>query len=90
MKKSLIATLIAVPMLSLAPLASAAEPAPTEPMLLSATEMDSVTAGFFEYNAGIFQVNISPVTVVQVNVLNFGDVANIADIISGNLGGIGQ
>jgi len=90
MKKSLIATLIAVPLLSLAPLASAADPAPHEPVLLSAAEMDSVTAGVFNYSAGIFQFNVSPVTVVQVNALNFGNAVNIADIISGNLGGIGQ
>jgi predicted outer membrane protein len=90
MKKSLIATLIALPMLSIAPLASAAESSADEPMLLSAAEMDGVTAGAYSYNAGIFQINISPVTVVQVNVLNFGAVSNIADIISGNLAGIGQ
>lgn len=89
MNKSLMATLIAAPLLSLSSLAFAAEPASSEPMMLSAAEMDGVTAGQL-FDAGLFQINISPVTVVQISALNFGGGNNLADIISGNLGGIGQ
>lgn len=89
MKKSLMTTLVAAPLLSLSSLAFAADPAPAEPMLLTASEMDGVTAAGPSY-AGLFQWNISPVTVVQISVLNFGGGNNLADIISGNLGGIFQ
>ncbi len=89
MKKSLITTLIAAPLLSLSSLAFAAEPVSVEPMLLTASEMDSVTAGAW-FNASIFQINISPVIVTQISVLNFGGGNLLANIISGNLGGILQ
>ncbi|MGE5621731.1 MAG: hypothetical protein ACM3WS_01035 [Bacillota bacterium] len=46
MKKSLVTSLIALPLLTLSSMAFAAtEVTPNEPMLLSAHEMDSVTAG---------------------------------------------
>lgn len=88
MKKSMVSTLIAVPLLSLSSLAFAADPIPAEPMLLTASEMDTVTAAGPYSFANIFQWNISPVTVVQLNVLSNG--LNIADITSGNFGGILQ
>jgi hypothetical protein len=87
MKKSLITTLVAAPLLSLSSMAFAAGPAEAGPVLLSATQMDGVTAGAFSA-ARLFQLNISPVTVVQVSALNFGGGMNIADILSGNLGSI--
>jgi hypothetical protein len=89
MKKSLITTLVAVPLLSLSSMAFAVEPAAAEPVLLSASQMDGVTAGAFS-TADLFQLNISPVTVVQISALNFGGGNNIADIVSGNLGHILQ
>jgi len=89
MKKSLITTLVAAPLLSLSSMAFAVEPAASEPVLLSASQMDGVTAGAFSV-ARLFQLNISPVTVVQINALNFGGAVNIADILSGNLGHILQ
>lgn len=82
MKKSLITTLVAAPLLSLSAMAFAAEPASAEPMLLSASEMDGVTAGAL---IDFGQINISPITVIQLNVLSFGT-ANIADLTSGNIG----
>lgn len=90
MKKSTLATLIAAPLLSLSSMAFAAEPAQAEPMLLSAAEMDSVTAAWGGSFADLLQINVSPVTVVQINALTFGDAINIAEIVSGNFGGISQ
>ena len=52
MKKSLMATLVAASMLS--PLAFA-----SEPVELSTAQMDSVTAGYYDYN-----INVAPVTQV--------------------------
>jgi hypothetical protein len=88
MKKSLITTLVAAPLLTLSSMAFAAEPAAAEPVMLSAAQMDGVTAG--GDLASLFQFNISPVTVVQISALNFGGGNNIADIVSGNLGHILQ
>jgi len=88
MKKSLITTLVAAPLLTLSSMAFAAEPAAAEPVMLSAAQMDSVTAGADLSN--LFQFNISPVTVVQISALNFGGVTNIADILSGNFGRVLQ
>jgi hypothetical protein len=95
MKKSLITTLVAVPLLSLSSMAFAAEP-----VLLTAAEMDGVTAGTYswvENFAFVNQINVSPVTVVQVSVLNAnvgggGDGAgnNTALISSGNFAWISQ
>ena len=89
MKKSLITTLVAASLLSLSSMAFAVEPAAPEPVLLSASQMDGVTAGAFSV-ARLFQLNISPVTVVQINALNFGSAINVADILSGNLGNVLQ
>jgi hypothetical protein len=83
MKKSLITTLVAVPVLSLSSVAFAAEP-----MLLSSVQMDGVTAGQYD-TASIFQLNVSPVTLAQLNVLTVGG-GNMADINSGNVGVISQ
>lgn len=84
MKKSMITTLVAVPLLSLSSLAFAAEPVSAEPLLLSAAQLDNVTAGADIINLG--QWNISPVTAIQLNVLNFGSATNVANILSGNIG----
>lgn len=77
MKKSLITTLVAVPVLSLSSMAFAAEP-----MQLSSAQMDGVTAGFFDF-AAIGQFNASPVTVAQLNILTLGS-GNYAKVDSGN------
>ena len=96
MKKSLVSTLIAAPLLTLSSLAFAQEAAPSEPlsyeepMLLSMVEMDDVTAGRRgnfsrpNWSGGLTQINISPVIIVQVAVLNFGDVTQFASVVSGN------
>lgn len=93
MKKSLIA-LIAAPLLSLSSMAFAAEPVATEPMQLSAVEMDGVTAGVFNFAdiARLTQINVSPVTVVQISVLNGGAASgnNTAAIFSGNWAALHQ
>jgi hypothetical protein len=84
MKKSLITTLVAAPLLSLSTLAFADAPAAAEPVLLTAVEMDGVTAGFFSFKyAQINQWNASPVTVAQANVLTLGG-GNAAFVSSGN------
>lgn len=88
MKKSVISTLVAGSLLSLSSMTFAAEPVQAEPMLLTASEMDTVTAAGPGNFANLFQWNISPVTVVQINVLSNG--LNIAEIVSGNFGGIFQ
>jgi hypothetical protein len=80
MKKSLITTLVAVPLLSLSSMTFAAEP-----VLLTAAEMDGVTAGthgyVFEY-AEVNQFNYSSIGVFQ------GSVANLN--IGGGGGGAGN
>lgn len=82
MKKSLIATLVAAPLLSLSSMSFAAEP-----VELSATQMDGITAGFFNFAdiAAVFQSNQSPVTLVQANQGTLGSSRNVALIISGNI-----
>jgi len=85
MKKSLITTLIAAPLLSLSSMAFAAEPVP-----LSAAEMDGVTAGFFSFKyAEVNQWNASPVIIGQANVLTVGG-GNFAKVVSGNTAVIKQ
>jgi len=81
-KKSLITTLIAAPILSLSSMAFAAQPA--EPVALTSAQMDSVTAGAYDDYAAIGQINISPVTIVQINALNYGYAKNYAEVYSGN------
>ena len=90
MKKSLIATLVAAPLLSLSSMAFAATPVVSEPVLLTAVQMDSVTAGFFSFKfAQINQANASPVTGLQLNLLNIGG-GNASTVVSGNTGVIVQ
>jgi len=85
MKKSLITTLIAAPLLSLSSMAFA-----SEPVQLSAAEMDGVTAGFFSFKyAEVNQWNASPVIIGQANVLTFGG-GNVAKVVSGNTAVIHQ
>lgn len=94
MKKSLITTLVAGPLLSLSSMVFA-----SEPVLLSATEMDDVTAGTYWAEiykfALVSQINVSPVTVVQVSAGNItlsgtGSGNNTAFITSGNFADIRQ
>jgi len=85
MKKSLIATLIAAPVLSLSSMAFAAEP-----VLLNAEQMDTVTAGFFDDYAFVGQFNASPVTTAQLNIGNYGYAKNYAYVESGNFSYIEQ
>jgi hypothetical protein len=97
MKKSLVTALIAVPLLAFSSMASAVEASPQEPVLLSASQMDGVTAGtasrnfgpwgafsFFSKNAIVSQINISPVIIVQIGNNNY------ASVISGNFSTIFQ
>src|SRR4051794_13041684 len=82
MKKMLVTGLLAVPLLALSSIASAAGAAVVEqePMLLSASEMDGVTAGRFfndrdwgrsfsfssaSRRAEVVQINITPVVIFQ-------------------------
>lgn len=85
MKKSLIATLVSASLLSLSPMASAAEPVTSEPMQLSAAQMDGVTAGLLDFNlAFLNQIIVAPVVAVSV----FGNAVGISNPI--NLGRIFQ
>ena len=78
MKKSLITTLVAVPLLSLSSMAFAAEP-----VLLTASEMDGVTAGVFSFKfAEINQANVSPVLTVQISAVSVN--GNSSHVDSGN------
>jgi hypothetical protein len=64
MKKTLIASLVAVPLLSLSSMTFAAEP-----VLLTEAQMDAVTAGDYDtFHAYVWQYNNSSVTNVQANV----------------------
>jgi hypothetical protein len=88
MKSSMITTLIAAPLLSLSSMVSAMEPASAEPVLLSAIEMDGVTAGTESVNyARTFQYNRSRTTVVQVSAGNIALGGNGGD---GGNGGTGE
>jgi hypothetical protein len=92
MKKSLITTLVAVPVLSLSSMAFAAEPASSGPVMLSTAQMDVVTAGYRD-RAYVFQYNASPITATQVSVLNIGggdNGNNTAFISSGNFSYVRQ
>jgi hypothetical protein len=97
MKKSFAACLIAVPLLALSSIVSAAELDVQSPMLLNADQMDGVTAGRYFFNpdswqsfftmfkhAQITQINASPVTIVQI-----GN-NNTAIVYSGNFATITQ
>jgi hypothetical protein len=75
MKKSFVAALIAMPLLSLSSMAFAAGPASNGPIQLSATQMDGVTAGtrsawyaptFVYQPVQINQVNAPSITILQV------------------------
>ncbi|HJV83277.1 hypothetical protein [Noviherbaspirillum sp.] len=91
MKKTLVTTLVATPLLALSSMAFATEPATAEPMLLSAAEMDGVTAGHtyvFKF-AEVNQANTSPVTALQLNLLSLG-AENHAFVASGNNAYISQ
>jgi hypothetical protein len=78
MKKSLLATVVAVPLLSVSAMSFA-----SEPVALSSAEMDNVTAGFKLSVIGAIQFNASPVTVVQGNILTIGS-GNSSSVQSGN------
>lgn len=84
MKKSLIATLVAAPVLSLSSMAFAAEP-----VSLTDTQMDVITAGFFDDYAVVVQYNASPVNVIQANVFT-NKSKNEAYVTSGNFSYISQ
>src|SRR5687768_7448613 len=97
MKKSFVASLIAVPLMAFASMAFASEHEASSPMLLSVEQMDSMTAGRYFFNpnvwqslftaykrAEIFQINVSPVTIVQIGSYN------TAIVYSGNFATITQ
>lgn len=91
MQKSLITTLVAVPLLSLSSMVFAAEPA-SSAVTLTAAQMDVVTAGYRD-RAYVFQYNASPITATQVSVLNIGggdNGNNTAFITSGNFSYVRQ
>lgn len=100
MKKSLATGLIALTLTSLSSMAFAAKADAQEPMLLSAQQMDDVTAGSrnqavwseaslarlfmaFSKQAAISQVNITPITIIQI-----GNNNTAAIVFSGNFGSI--
>ncbi len=78
MKKTLLTSLVAVPLLSLSAMSFA-----SEPVALSSAEMDGVTAGAKWSLIGALQINASPVTVVQINALTIGG-GNTSYVQSGN------
>ncbi len=95
MKKTLVTSLIAAPLLTLSSLAFAAEPQTGGPMLLTEGQMDQVTAGHITFDpsfwlafsykhAEVAQINVSPVTIVQIGS------SNTAVVYSGNFSVINQ
>ncbi len=78
MQKSLLTSLVAVPLLSVSAMSFA-----SEPVALSSAEMDHVTAGLKVSLIGAIQFNASPVTVVQGNILTLGS-GNSSSVQSGN------
>lgn len=92
MKKSLISTLVATSLLSLSSMALAAEPATAAPVLLTASQMDVVTAGYYTPSfdiekASVEQANIlSPVLIHQDSWKG----KNTAVVFSGNFSFLNQ
>ncbi len=100
MHKAFLAVLLATPLLTLSAFSHAAEPATpaTEVVQLSEHQMDNVTAGWRHYSprnyrasyeatikqAYVYQVNNSPVSIVQI-----GN-GNTAIVYSGNFSSIFQ
>ena len=84
MKKSLLTAFVAVPLLSMSAMSFA-----SEPVSLSSAQMDTISAGTNSYTLKFssiraIQINaLSPVTVVQANVLNLGG-TNSSGVQSGN------
>jgi hypothetical protein len=104
MKKQLAAGLIAVSLSTMSSIASAAETDPQEPMLLTAAQMDDVTAGRYGaagryYNPGYWRpvlsfFNFKQAAVTQINIspvviIQIGN-NNYASVVSGNFASIFQ
>jgi len=58
----------------------ATTPTQDEPVVLSSAQMDEVTAGLY-LNLGFLQLNVAPVVITQIRVLNFGIDVNWTDTI---------
>lgn len=87
MKKALFASLVAAPVLAFSSMAHA-----SEPMMLTEAQMDGVVAAYGNSGSNyswIGQINISPVTVVQLNLLSVGG-GNAVVINSGNFARVYQ
>ena len=70
--KAKLASLIAVPLLALSSVAFAqdtAQPVPAEPMMLSLSQLDGVTAGFLDFYADTININVN---FGQQNIGNIG------------------
>ncbi len=52
-----------------------------EPIVLSSAEMDEVTAGLLYLDLGFLQLNVAPVVITQIRVLNFEIGVNWTDTI---------
>lgn len=103
MKKSLVTSLIAVPLLTLSSLSFAAEPDTSEPMLLTANQMDDVTAGarhparefmpalgfWRALSASYKRAEINQVNISPVVIIQIGN-NNSAIVFSGNFASIIQ
>lgn len=87
MKQSKLSSVMACALLSVSASVFAADPsaeAPVtseEPLVLSAMQMDEVTAGATLNLLDLLQLNVSPVIVTQIRVLNYGFDVNWTDVI---------
>lgn len=86
MKKTIAASILSLTALALSPLASAAEPAASGAMQLTADEMDGVTAG---RHSRAPRISFHPVVANQTNnstttILQIGN-NNIAIVFNGNI-----
>lgn len=92
MKKSLVITLIAAPVLCMSSMAFAGQPAPAQPMQLSAAQMDGVTAGgrmswqapSFVYHPVVVNQQLNQVNNSSITILQIGN-GNTAFVFNGNL-----
>jgi hypothetical protein len=78
MKKPLVSTLFAVPLLTLSSMVFAAEPDSTEPFMLSAAQMDGITAGRnHSSHGGSDARNFTGLTQIGFDARNFAEVTQI-------------
>ncbi|MDQ9169271.1 hypothetical protein Q8A64_02485 [Oxalobacteraceae bacterium R-40] len=71
MNRSLLTPLLTAALFSISATSMASDLPQEQPISLTATQMDEVTAGASFALPGFLQLNVAPVVVTQIRVLNF-------------------